>query len=374
MMLSLVGVSDWDVLSMLWLILQLTWEGADVMDTVFALIQTLTFLALVLYVVKTWQIASAAAKQAQSSTAMVEEMRAGRAQENAPWVITYFDFQIPDAYVYVVIRNIGRGVAKNVTASFSPELQNTIKGDSSLSQFMAKSITVLPPSGEIKTFLDLSYHIMESKDCPKQYRASLTWENIDGSESFSQEYELDLVPYTHVTYIQTKTLKDLIGSIQKFEGYYKKTTDSLQTIAAGLERGIWVRNPVFQISTSPANDPPHLRSIITCVEQYLAEWQMVRQQPENWLWGHKVKDLQNWLSLTGTQLSLLHAGIQSTLDGEINGRITELSNGLRSLSNQRCLGDGGASQANFLALGDQLSSTAEELIQKLPLVEKSLSE
>ena len=61
------------------------------LELITIIIQSLTFIALVFYVAKTWEMASATRESAKLSENTLQEMRDARDQEIAPYVIAYFD-------------------------------------------------------------------------------------------------------------------------------------------------------------------------------------------------------------------------------------------------------------------------------------------
>lgn len=64
-------------------------------------IQIPTLIALILYVIKTWQMASATRKSAEISARTLDEMRAARDSETAPYVVAYFDVDISKNIIFL---------------------------------------------------------------------------------------------------------------------------------------------------------------------------------------------------------------------------------------------------------------------------------
>jgi hypothetical protein len=86
---------------------------------------------------------------------MVEEMRAGRIAQEQPHVIVDLDFK--GDLLDLVIRNVGRGIAKDIAFTFSPPLDD-IRGISptpDLSVFKSH-LDFLAPGGEIPVFWGIS--------------------------------------------------------------------------------------------------------------------------------------------------------------------------------------------------------------------------
>jgi hypothetical protein len=86
----------------------------DSIDIILAIVQIATLIALIIYVIKTWQMASATNKYAKTSENTLQEMKDSRDQEIAPYVIAYFDVPYGQKFIFLIIKNIGLSVAKNV--------------------------------------------------------------------------------------------------------------------------------------------------------------------------------------------------------------------------------------------------------------------
>jgi hypothetical protein len=87
------------------------------------IIQIPTLIALIVYVIKTWEMATATRKAAEAAQSTLLEMREARDQETAPYVIAYFDVPNDTRSLDLVIKNIGKSMATNVTVSFDPQLK-----------------------------------------------------------------------------------------------------------------------------------------------------------------------------------------------------------------------------------------------------------
>jgi predicted phosphatase len=75
----------------------------------------LTLISLIIYVWKTWEIASATRKAAEATEATVAEMRAAREQETTPNVIVYFDLEPQEQHCRQQQAHLGHSSAPHVT-------------------------------------------------------------------------------------------------------------------------------------------------------------------------------------------------------------------------------------------------------------------
>lgn len=58
------------------------------------IVQILTLFCLIIYVIKTWEIASATREAARISEKTLKEMKEAREQENAPYILVYCEVPI----------------------------------------------------------------------------------------------------------------------------------------------------------------------------------------------------------------------------------------------------------------------------------------
>jgi hypothetical protein len=127
-------------------------------------VQIGTLVALVVYVVKTWQMASATAAAAEASAEAATEMRVAREAASAPRISVYF--RTLDVHLaYVVLENRGESTAEDVQMTFQPALQSSL-GASSLSFFDTPK--VLPPRTELAHGFDV-WHQYFGQDLPMRY-------------------------------------------------------------------------------------------------------------------------------------------------------------------------------------------------------------
>src|SRR5215207_6093701 len=145
-------------------VVQVQQPSRDGMDYLLAGIQLLTLIGLIVYVIKTWEIASATRNAAEAtkrstelSQEVIKEMRAARIQESAPHVIVYIDMPPGNWALYIGAKNIGKTVAKDVQFSFEPPLMCGFGNKSQESEiaFVKDGIRSLAPGQEIRVFLDV---------------------------------------------------------------------------------------------------------------------------------------------------------------------------------------------------------------------------
>jgi len=169
------------------------------MDLALLIVQIISALVLTGYAITTGFMAKQAAVSAKASERMAQEMEAQRIQEGRPYVIVYFDFSFQDDGVYLVVRNIGKSLATDMSFLFVPPLFSKAFPDLDVSVWLAKGIPSLAPSQEIRTFFDYLMVRFSDVAVPNsfileiRYRGSLIGE-------VTERQTLDLNVYRHLVY------------------------------------------------------------------------------------------------------------------------------------------------------------------------------
>ena len=87
----------------------------------------------------------------------VEEMKKSREQENAPYVVFYFDYHVSSHEIYIIIQNIGKSTANIVNIEFNPKLINSYDRNISESSLLANGISQIPPNSFYSSSLRNSF-------------------------------------------------------------------------------------------------------------------------------------------------------------------------------------------------------------------------
>ena len=146
---------------------------ADTLDVIMFVIQLLSLIALVVYVIKTAEVAQGTWKSAQAMDRSVAEMVEDRDQQIAPYVVVFFDHQTDSPIFDLVIKNTGRTAARDVEVTFEPPLQTSLKNyDIEQLAFIHQVIPTLPPEYEIRASVDVIDNALKSVTLPKSPRWS----------------------------------------------------------------------------------------------------------------------------------------------------------------------------------------------------------
>lgn len=167
------------------------------MDTVLEIVQILTLIFLIIYVIGTWKIASASKKSTKVSERILKEMKESRDQEHAPYVVAYFDIPYGGTYIYLVVKNIGKTVAKNVKLEFRPPLETDFEpindwniNDTAL---ITDGIDSMAPGYELRTCIGSGASYFNKKNkFPLKYKVNVSYSGGLRSYPTNIEQTLDL--------------------------------------------------------------------------------------------------------------------------------------------------------------------------------------
>lgn len=165
-----------------------------------ALLQFLSLIALIVYVVKTSHIAKANQTSAQISAATLKQMQEEREAEVAPSVVAFFDVNREKGLIYIVVSNIGKSIAKSVKLEFDPPLKNTEGTDLSKLPLITNGVGDIPPNHEVRVVLDYALIYMNTAfaakgDPPLTYNVKISYGVKGKSERQSSDMVLDLTFY-----------------------------------------------------------------------------------------------------------------------------------------------------------------------------------
>lgn len=172
---------------------------------------------LIVYVRKTAQIAKSsetstdALKKTTTATRMsvalsrqiLTEMKETRSLLTAPLVVAYFERGEHEraTYLFFILENVGRGVARDVKYHFSPELWSHDAESAERIIELGKGVDSLPPNYQMKNlfgragyYVDLEYEKGEklNPDAPRQFEVTVAFQDAVTSEQHSNRYLLDL--------------------------------------------------------------------------------------------------------------------------------------------------------------------------------------
>lgn len=221
------------------------------LDIIVQLVQVATLIALIVYVIKTWQMAAATRASAEMAGKTLEEMREGRDQEIAPYVVAYFDVRLHVPLIYLVIKNVGKTIATGVTIQFTPPLQSGTFKEINDIALLKQGIGSLPPGYEISTIVDTSISYFNDANLPLSYTAKVSYCGGLRTDQRVIDQVLDLAPYKGLRYTREDGLPEIAKQLDELNDVYRKAAAAMERMADRLNEGIYVKNPDFTVVLPP---------------------------------------------------------------------------------------------------------------------------
>jgi hypothetical protein len=155
------------------------------------------------------------AEQARQSRQLQEE-------QARPFVIVDFE---PGFLIYLVVENIGRTMARNVSITTDKPFESTLNTPHELNEtpLFRDSIPALPPRKKIRILFDSAPARFES-DLPRAYDVTVRYQGPSGQQYEPDRYPLDLSMYLGSA-LPPKGLPDLVDEVEKIRKELAKWTD-----------------------------------------------------------------------------------------------------------------------------------------------------
>lgn len=240
-------------------------------------VQILTLILIYKYVKDTATMAHAtrdsadathdSAKAAENT---LQEMKEARDEENAPFVIVYFNYiHSRHQSLYLVVENIGKNVARDIKLDFKPSLQvSKFNKDQVENNLLLKNgLKSLAPNYKIPIPFDYLMHYFQA-NLPMEYTVTVTYWWKTPLLPIVFEYPLDLALFKYTDFVTETGLSEIDETLQRFESHfstYSWSTDTtnnlLNHIANAINRGLIIKNRV-SISQDNADIPNILKEFV----------------------------------------------------------------------------------------------------------------
>lgn len=252
----------------------------DWLDYFLAFVQVLTLAALVVYVVKTWEMASA-------TRSSVEEIKKTRQAETRPYVLLVAERNRDSPlFVDLVLRNFGRTGARDIALTFSPQLQASWDGLSECA-FLFSPVGFLAPGAELRTFFDSSRDYFH-KELPGHYVVEVTYQDERKQTSYAESCVLNIEQFKGMSWLDSKDLGDIHKVLESLGRSVDKTNEKLSDLGGNLEHGL------FTISTQVEAGEEDVRKLVKGIVAATTYYAEVAEREDGWAVAKDVQRLVAW--------------------------------------------------------------------------------
>jgi hypothetical protein len=330
-------------------------------------VQSASLVFLVIYVVKTWQMASSTRMAAEATELSVQEMRAMRDEETSPHVIVHFEIT-QDRLIYLVVKNIGKGTAVDVRLDFDPPLKTPDNFTPINEISMVKDgIASMPPEYELRTLLGTSVDYFGNNNFPLRYSVVVSYFGGIRSDQRVVSQILDLSAHKNLMYVKRKGIHELNKQLEELVKGQSKVTKALDRLARIADTGIFINNP--RIATSVLDiDRFHWKdTLLAMLGEFSGVWSgPYREDREN---GIIPPYLKARLFLISEQIFFMLAIAPNTVNKETTNKIMDIAAQIGELGNMQFYGDGGYSLNKFNDLGNKIGIEISNVVE-MDLLEK----
>lgn len=337
----------------------------DNIDILLAIVQIITLIALIIYVVKTWEIASASKKSTKVSEGILKEMKESRDTEIAPYVVVYFDIPYGKHLIHLVVKNVGKSVAENVKLAFQPPLKNSdgeLINDISL---IKEGIGSMPPGYEIRTFFDSTISYLGRNELPLIYKVNVSYSGGLHSDTRNIEQIMDLSAFKDISFISDNGMHELVIEVKNLVKHNQKIGENLKKIADYSADGIWLKNPDFFITGLQFDSESWTSNVLAKLIEFKILWMSVYGEKHEKIINPFLADLKNGSAIIGSQLLIMASNTPLNIPSEIMDHLVEIAVKLSELGRARFYMGGGKSINDFDTSGNQIIIHIDEIIEKI---------
>jgi len=361
---------------------------ARFIDYLILVIQLFTLIGLVIYVIKTWQIASATENAAEAtkrsaelSNEVIREMRAARIQESAPQVIIYIDMTESNWALYLVVKNIGKSVARDVQFTFDPLLLCGFGNQSHECDiwFVNKGMRSLAPGQEIRVFLDVIQNYfgeMAEKlnpRLPTAYNVRVTYHGGLQTQPYVFDQVIDLSMFEGISHLEEQESKDT-QALKSLADSAKRVQRNLQDLRETIIGGIPLRVPEILGPVPDSSLEAWKRRATAKLNELKMLWVNVYAGKFNRRIPLYMDNLQSRLSIIASQFLILASIAPTDLPAGVVESLSSIAAKLNELSERQFYIDGGESYRNFNDLGDALVKLTREAAEKIDALGNMMAE
>lgn len=226
-------------------------------DWLLLFVQVATLVFIVIYVWKTWQMASATRAAAEASAAMATEAKEARLESLAPRIMVYFASE-PTSLAEVIIENVGAGTAEDLKITFDPPLKES-QGTLDVNRFFESTKTLFPPGYRVVHGFD-TWPAYNSSGLPRRFDVSVSYRGKENARTYVDKHVLDADAMAHRFSFAAKGVKDIALELQR--------------LASATDTGWRDFNAKLETSLAIASyGQQHSHSLTACLFDIVAVWE-----------------------------------------------------------------------------------------------------
>lgn len=212
------------------------------------MVQVITLIVVIVYTVYTAKMTTAAKASAQAANNTINEMKEARDQENAPYMVVYFDIPLGKHLIYLVIKNVGKSIATDIKLTFTPPLSSVVfKGINDV-PLIKNAISTFPPDYEIRTLFDGAIQRFGNTNLPLTYTVEVSYCGGLINNKRTSTQTLDLSMYYGLLAVNEKDMNDLVKAAEDIAKHTDKINDALEEVSESLTNGLWIKNSLLVVS------------------------------------------------------------------------------------------------------------------------------
>jgi hypothetical protein len=339
----------------------------EILETVLAFTQILILLILIIYMIKTWRIASVIKATAEVFTLSLQSMKEARDQEIAPYVIAYFDIPTEEQILSFVVKNIGKSTARDVKIQLRPALPGEFGSDICELPIFKNGISSLSPNQEIRTFVDsATAYFFEENDRPLVFETIISfYGGLHDTQRISEQV-LDLTANKQLSKLVQRTKLDWVHEIGKISRSVEQINKELSILNDNLSGGIHLRNTVASASMQTEEDS--WQSIVTTrLLEFNHLWSSLYGGKREKLMQPFIGKIKNRLSHITNQLLATASLSPAEANIELKNQVLDIIAKMADLNSIRISLDDAKTISSFNATGDKIKKVIEELVAKTEL-------
>jgi hypothetical protein len=249
-------------------------------------------------------MASASRDSTEVSREILEEMKESRDQEFSPYLVAYFDAPDWKPLIYLVIRNVGKSTARDVSLEFDPPLVNSRGSRIDEMPFVVNGIPAMPPEYEIRHFIDL-VHSFFGSSLPLTYKVKIAYSGGLKSETRTTEQIIDLASWKHLQNVREKGVNELVNEVEKLVRKSNGIEQNLGNLAENVRSGIWIRTPELLTADMPMEPESWSPIVMAKLTEFKMLWAAVYGAERKENVRSFQTELQNRVAMISSQVLII---------------------------------------------------------------------